>query len=280
MENFNNMKLSEQLNIFAQLLQKSVNIYKKDADIENEMFKEQNNLLHSLELDELSYHQIARVGKQIRELRKSRRGYKNEYILYEPIVKFVNSYKDFLPHLTELVKDVEKVENHLAQQKYNVRKTVDGLSEMHNNDTSLENIKKEKLIIFNKILSIKSIDYTSEDISDEISKDIHPDLMNNEFMAFKFFATIEGSSSLTHLKDELYKIFLEVAKSYNLTDKDLYTITTSDMLSITKSGNKSLLGQIEIYYGTLLVAKYQGEVTGTQSDKTNKKNKKRKKRRR
>ena len=275
MDNLENMKISEQINDFCQLLIKSVNIYKKDTDIENEMFKEQNNLLHSLELDELTYHQIARLGKDIRDLRRSRREYKNEYILYEPIVKFINSHKDLINEINELIKDVEKVEKHLSQQKYNVRQTIDGLSTMHN-DKSVDTLRKEKCISLVNILRSYTIQHEYEF---DACEDMQNDICDN-YVSLKFNAIVEDYNTLKCLKEDIYKIFNAIAQTYELGDLDTYEIITSDMLKASKGGKGvSLSGQMDIWKDNKLIARYVGEVSGTKKGSSEKKKKGKKRRR-
>ena len=48
---------------------------------------------HELELNDLSYHQIAKLGKELAELRKRRREAKNQIFMIEPFIDWADHHR-------------------------------------------------------------------------------------------------------------------------------------------------------------------------------------------
>lgn len=144
--------------------------YYLDKDVEVEFFKKQRDLEHDLEFLDLGYHEIAKLGKEIRSLRRHRRGYKNDYLLNEGIKEFVkdNNYKhmdilkDLKSDLRQLINRIEKDLMYIENQKYTERSTVENIMNMKKDDIDNEENKLDQdLISLNRILNKFAINVES-----------------------------------------------------------------------------------------------------------------------
>lgn len=263
-------KLSEQINEFADMINRCANVYKTNKNIESEMFKKQTDLLHDFEEPDLTYHEIARIGKAMRELRLHRRGYKNEYILYEPIVDFLKKYKTLVEDLRTLSENIVKVEKHLSNQYYNKRSKVDNIIGVAKDSSTLENKSIVELITLNNILDKVSTDHTSSVITQP----------NNKFIELEFSVTTNVESHIRPMRDKFLSIRHYLEKSFmpNVKDKCVQ-ISTSDMVISANNDLKELDATYKIYDSSDLLCIIHGKLYTTNMSKlSSTKKKKRSKR--
>lgn len=170
---FNNWKgrsFDEVVNDFADFLDAVKEIYFKNKDVETEMNKKQLDLLHDLELEDLKYHDMAKIAKEIRALRKSRREYKNEYLLAEPVKEFFREHSGdrFISDLRTLANSLNKTAHMLENQYYNRRSTIENISDIKKDSNKDEDTQAEDVIQLNRVLNKyctymkSSFDYDSD----------------------------------------------------------------------------------------------------------------------
>lgn len=73
---------------------------------------------HKLELQDLSYHQYAQLGKMQAACQQERRIYKNEVEEYEPIAQWLSNNKQAYNSLTKMLGEVRKQEKYHADRNY------------------------------------------------------------------------------------------------------------------------------------------------------------------
>lgn len=101
---------------FFREAQEALNIA-RDAVEETESLTQDK--LHMLELcDELKYHEIAAIGREIKELRRERRRAKDHIAVLEPIMDYVAKNGGALKALERLVGDVRAAEGKQENRVY------------------------------------------------------------------------------------------------------------------------------------------------------------------
>lgn len=87
--------------------------------------QEQNDLtqdiLHCLELEELSYHRQAKLGRYLKEVRRERRRYKDRIEELEAVAAFAKANRKFLNELEQILGAVRKQEKYHADRNYHPR---------------------------------------------------------------------------------------------------------------------------------------------------------------
>lgn len=83
--------------------------------------KEQQNLLHELELDGLNYKERAKVATKISKMRHERRGSKDSIELTRDILNFYNENKPVIKKLERILGDIRKYESFMKTRTYKKR---------------------------------------------------------------------------------------------------------------------------------------------------------------
>ena len=236
------LKISDRIYEFATFIENSIFKFHKYKDIDNEMLKKQNDYLHDFEAEEQTYHETARIGKQLRELRRNRRKYKNAYIIYEPLVAFVKKYcknttNDIIHDLRSLADDIRKVEAHLTNQIYNTRSKVPNVQELSIDNGKDSNKIKEDLIIINNIISKYSSKYSSI-INENYSTD-HTTRIDIQ-ISLPNIITYSNSSQM------IYNIGELIEKKFNFDKKYYVKYKLSDLL-IQENSKDKMTAIISIY---------------------------------
>lgn len=259
---------------FIEFVETVKETYYKDKDVDSEMLRKQNDLLHDLELDDLKYHEIARLGKEIRQLRRNRREYKNEYLLAESIKDF---YKDnytivdlkklsgVLDTLQKrLIKDSEIIQN----QYYNKRSTIDNISTLKKDSDDRENSEAEEIIQLNRVLKKYCINLESkkETLNDDC-------IIYAKMQLEKSFKLNAGKKILNELGNNIERFYKP-----HLADVTC-DVKTSDMLLTDEYGKNILTGTITIYQEydvlyTLHITIREGKQNSNSASKKGKKGKK------
>lgn len=260
---------------FIEFVETIKETYYKDKDIDTEMLRKQNDLLHDLELDDLKYHEIARLGKEIRQLRRNRREYKNEYLLAESIKDFykdnytivdLKKLSDVLGKLQErLIKDSEILQN----QYYNKRSTIDNISTLKKDSEEREDSEAEEIIQLNRVLKkyCTSLDSKKESDNDKC-------VIYAKMQLEKSFKLNSGKSFLNELGSNIERFYKP-----HLADVTC-EVKTSDMLLNDEYGKNILTGTIIIYQEynmlyTLHITIREGKQNSNSTSKKAKKSKKR-----
>lgn len=252
--------------------------YFADKDVEAEMLKKQNDLLHDIELDDLNYHGIARVGKEIRELRRNRRGYKNDYLMNEPVKELakdkdkMDTVEKFIDIISSLKDDLEHMEEFIYSQKYNRRAKIENISEMKIEDSNEDsNRKNEDLIMLNRILNKYAANVeTCFAESDD-------GLIIAKLQSEKHFSLKGGKSQLSQISEGIEKYYKPCGKPV------ICSLSTSDICLPDDYGKNILSGQIscmindeEIYKIRVILRSGKKDSSSKSKKGSKKKGKKRK----
>jgi rubrerythrin len=108
--------ISEFLN-FIHSLQSRYNLAKEELDKQENITQD---LLHSLELDTLTYKQRCKVATQLSHNRKNRRLAKDELELITPLYTYINdpANKKVFDKLTDILGETRKVEKRHQNRTY------------------------------------------------------------------------------------------------------------------------------------------------------------------
>lgn len=113
---------SEKIKTFLDFLHNIETEYNIALSLENDSNNETQDLLHQLELNQLEYHDYARVSKALQQVRKERRDAKDVEMRADPIVKWVQENGKVVKSLERLLGDVRKAEN-MTQNRHYIEKT-------------------------------------------------------------------------------------------------------------------------------------------------------------
>lgn len=251
--------------------------YYKSKDVDSEMLRKQNDFLHDIELDDLSYHEIARLGKAIRELRRHRREYKNDYLYHESIKEFaknqnnINNIRNLITSLDELCKNINDDATYVDNQKYNTRSKIENITTMTLNSNNENDVRSEDIISLNRVLNKYAINVETT-IDETDATNLHVKLQLDNPFSLK-----TGKKYLTELSENIEKYYKPRQK--NITSK----VITSDMCLIDDYGKHTLSGQIYITHNDnlfyiLQIVIREGKNNATSSKKKNKHKSKKKRR--
>lgn len=217
-------KLSNKVKEFIELLESGTNEYYTNFNAEHELFNSRMDMIHTLELENLTYHEVAHLALDIRDVSRSRREYKDAYLLREPIMKFTKENKKIIEDLKKLQTDLENAEKYMGDKHYNTRQKVKGVEKLTKNG-SIENARKEDLININRIISQYTDKYESNII--EVGDDEAP----CEIM-IKMWMKDCIPHSFNQLKNSTLSIQSAIEKFFvnKLPEGDM-SIMISDMLS-------------------------------------------------
>ena len=109
-------KISECLNMLTEA-QSTYNWNQDEMDRINDLTQD---YLHKLELENLSYHESAKIARSLSECRKDRRDSKNTITVLEPLIAFLNSEKGktLFNLLREVLGATRKAENRMQERVY------------------------------------------------------------------------------------------------------------------------------------------------------------------
>lgn len=106
--------ISEFLN-FIELVQKECNLSTDGEKKENALTQD---LLHKLELENLSYSERSKVATQLKNNRRIRRKYKDKIEIYEPLIQYFNENKRVFELLKQVLGKVRKIETKHETRTY------------------------------------------------------------------------------------------------------------------------------------------------------------------
>ena len=104
------MYTSKTIEEFLSFLRDSAQIYHIRRAEQEEQEKITQDILHSLELDNLNYRDTAKAATRLREARQKRREAKDAAEELEPIEQYVRNNQPEIKALERLLGDVRKVE--------------------------------------------------------------------------------------------------------------------------------------------------------------------------
>lgn len=266
--------LSSIVSEFIEFLETNTETYYTNLNAEHELFNTRMDQLHTLELEELTYHQVAHLGIDIRDISRTRRKYKDGFQIREPIVKFLKENSDLIDRLKKLQSDLSVVENHMTNKHYNTRQRMKG-SEKLAKDGSIKDKNKEDLINLNRIIS---------NISDRCESEIekYPDnedgvcevLINVWFEDCQYDSRAQLKNKAQFIRNDIEKYF-----GNNYINKQV-DLSVSDMLSVDKKNKHKLESKVVISSDGKDIYKIRFRLYGMIVEEKHKSSKKRSKKRR
>lgn len=119
-------KVSETIRNFVNFIEDIPSEHDKCLMMDDQLLKKIRDFEHTLELDtELKYRDFAKIGKEIGEVRRKRREYKDRALTISPIVQFLVENKDIIKQLNRLASSIEVNENLLVDRIYNEKCSID-----------------------------------------------------------------------------------------------------------------------------------------------------------
>ena len=89
-------KPSEHLKLFLDYIRQCEEEYSLNNGILQETDRQTQDILHKIELEKISYHEHARLNKELADIRKQRRKAKDKITVLKPIVEYIEENKSFL----------------------------------------------------------------------------------------------------------------------------------------------------------------------------------------
>ncbi len=118
------MNTSQSLSDFLEFLRQSQQDYSIAADIETTKSKETQDILHKIELDDVKYHDYAKLGKALKSIRNERREAKNIQLQLAPLVGWIKENQNIVRGLERLLGEVRKAETNIKNAHYYPRTDV------------------------------------------------------------------------------------------------------------------------------------------------------------
>ena len=114
------MNLSTEIEAVLKFFTDSKKIYEQATDDQSYYDKLEQDLLHQLEIDDLSYHEVARVGLELRESREQRRNAKNTIEIYKTLYDLVGDgqFTHVVNRLKGIMGNVKNREVLVTKRKY------------------------------------------------------------------------------------------------------------------------------------------------------------------
>ncbi len=109
---------SQYIELFLAFLKKTESEYMWSIEKEKEQDDLTQDILHCLELEDIGYHERARLAKYLAETRQERRKYKDTVEELKPIVEFIHENKKMLNIMEQLLGIVRKQEKRHKNRKY------------------------------------------------------------------------------------------------------------------------------------------------------------------
>lgn len=113
-----NEMISEGIALFLDYIRDVQKRYRVAAEDEQEANDETQDILHSLELEVHGYHDMAKLSKKLKEVRKKRRKAKDILAQAAPVVDWAESHMQELKSLEQLLGIVRKEEKHAEGRFY------------------------------------------------------------------------------------------------------------------------------------------------------------------
>lgn len=103
---------------FLNFLKKSEADYNIAVSSEKETDLQTQDLLHTIELRETGYHDMAKMAKLIKEVRQKRRDAKDTRIKCQYIIDWIEENGKVIKSLERLLGEVRKIERNLENRSY------------------------------------------------------------------------------------------------------------------------------------------------------------------
>ena len=114
-------KNSERLSDFLRFVSEAETRLVSEREAVGRCDKATTDMLHQLELTPMSYHELAKWAKELKQVRLDRRKAKDAVETYEPIVKFAEENQGLKRKLPQVLGEVRRVENYHGCRTYKPR---------------------------------------------------------------------------------------------------------------------------------------------------------------
>ncbi|MBO5523847.1 MAG: hypothetical protein J5986_09270 [Roseburia sp.] len=114
-------KISKHVEDFLNFLRNAQSEYTWSMEKEKEQDELTQDYLHLLELENLNYHERAKIAGYLSEARQERRQYKDSVEELKSVVEFVQGNKKFLNELEQVLGEVRKQEKYHMNRSYRPR---------------------------------------------------------------------------------------------------------------------------------------------------------------
>lgn len=118
------MKVSKELEQFLDFLKSAESQLDQATTGQQEAEAETQDILHSLELEKHSYHEMAALSRKLAEVRQNRRQHKDNAAQLAPVVEWARGNIEVVRGLQRLLGDVRKVERSTQNRFYTPRTNV------------------------------------------------------------------------------------------------------------------------------------------------------------
>lgn len=118
------MKASKDLERFLDFLKSAESQLDQATAGQQEAEAETQDILHSLELEKHSYHEMAALSRKLAEIRQTRRQHKDTAAQLTPVVEWTRENDGAVRSLQRLLGDVRKTERNTQNRFYTPRTNV------------------------------------------------------------------------------------------------------------------------------------------------------------
>lgn len=107
-------ELEDTINFFTQTTED----YQNNTENESLHDYETQDILHKLELEDVSYHDTTKLGKALMKVRENRRKAKDSVELNAPLAEWIQSHSDVLKSLQKVLGETRKIEDKQRRRMY------------------------------------------------------------------------------------------------------------------------------------------------------------------
>lgn len=113
-------QFSQGIGDFLNMMESAVKDYNWNSDQVNRLDSLTQDYLHKLELEDLTYHERARVASSLAECRRARRAHKDMVQVLSPLIEYLNSEKgkNMFNLMRETLGKTRKVEERMENRVY------------------------------------------------------------------------------------------------------------------------------------------------------------------
>lgn len=110
---------SEKFSQFLQFISQCQSDYYLAQSIQEDTEAETQDILHKLELEEITYHEYARLSKALKKVRIERRKAKDTIEQLNPLVSWGNQNLKTIKELERVLGEMRKAEKNMCYRHYN-----------------------------------------------------------------------------------------------------------------------------------------------------------------
>jgi hypothetical protein len=226
------MNLDVNINNFIKLIKEAIKECDKNEALMNETQAALQDRDHTLELDTtLKYHDYAKLGKDIRDICRNRRKYKDIYLYLKPI-REVFGDNTIITKLTKALNEMEDQKKYISNRIYIEKTSI---------PENMEGESKESVMILNNILKRYSKVYKCESLDSQY---------NDSAEHISFTAHMTDLVSLSDTKYRCKTIENKLISFFAKSSNDTVEMTLSDYMLTTKDKHNKFSVVYKMYLST------------------------------